>query len=122
MTSGPNAISTAGAQLFLQCVGQEIDRALPGISSIIRAIPLLVIRILEGVTGVGIDNDLDSLAQLLHGLFELLDIIYRDPAILTAEDAEYRCIDFLQLLGICSEMAVINNVRREGWLLEREVE
>ena len=95
MTSGPNAISTAGAQLFLQCVGQEIDRALPGISSIIRAIPLLVIRILEGVTCLGINLDLRFLAHLFEGLFELAGILGRNAAIFAAKNTEDRCIDLL---------------------------
>src|SRR6266403_2770924 len=49
---------------FLQRTSKKVKRAFPGVGGVIGAISLFVVRILEGVTGIGIDFDVDLLAQL----------------------------------------------------------
>ena len=74
------------------------------------------------MTGVRVNLDLHSLAEFLQSLLKLVDVIWRDPAILSAEQSQDRSIDFLERLRIGGEVAVVDDIGRQSWLLERHVE
>jgi len=95
---------------------------LPGIGRMLGAIASFIVRILEGMSGVGINHDLDFFPQLLQRLFEFLDIVYRDTAVLATKYAEDGRINLFQLFGIGGQVTIVDDRRRERWFLESHVE
>jgi len=62
----------------------------------------------------GVANlDFDLLAESLERVLKLVYVVRGDAEILAAEQAEDRSVDFLQRLGIGSEMAVVDDVGSE---------
>src|SRR5260370_41894354 len=97
------------ATLRLQVLRQESGGELPGVGGVVGAVGLLVIGVLELVSGVGEDVNVDRLAQRLHLRFELLYISRRNALVLASEDSQDVGIDLLQRGVIGGEMAVVDD-------------
>src|SRR5258708_38753733 len=119
---GPFKTYRKSANLLLERRCQEIHSTLPCVSGIFGTVALFVVRILKGMTGVRVNLGLHFLAEFLQCLLKLVDVIRRDPAILSAKQSQDWSIDFLERLRIGGEVAVVDDIGRQSWLLERHVE
>src|SRR5882724_4449638 len=72
---------------LLQRTGKEVDRAFPRVSGIVGTISLFVVGILERVSRIGINLDLNFLSKLSESLLKFLDVIGSDAAILSAKNS-----------------------------------
>src|SRR5581483_11575997 len=107
---------------MFQSAGKEVNRALPCVGRIIRAIASLVVRIFKGVASVRVDHYINFFAGLFQLLFKLLDISGRDSLVLRAEQAENGSVDFLQGVRVGGKVAVIDDGGGQSRLLQGYVE
>src|SRR5712671_1007195 len=110
------------ADLLLQRRCQEIHSTLPCVSGIFGTVAVFVVRILKGMTRIRVNLGLHSLAEFLQSLLKLVDVIRRNSAILSAKQSQDWSVDFLERLRIGGEVAVVDDIGRQSWLLERHVE
>src|SRR6266566_6440175 len=96
--------------LFFQRARKKGSDLLPGVGGVSRFVSRAVYRVLKTVARVGINRDIDFLPYLLQRLFEFLNVLGRDAAVLCAKQAQNRRLDFLQRLWIGCQMPVVNNV------------
>jgi len=75
-------------ELFFQRHRQKVDGALLRVGGVGGAVSIFVVGIFEGVAGVVVDLDVDLLSQLLELLFEFVNVVGSDAAILAAEKGQ----------------------------------
>src|SRR6185312_10006916 len=80
--------------LLLQIHVQKFHRPLPGIGGIVHAIATLVVGILKGMAGVGIDRDIYLFAQRFHLALKFLYVVRSNPFVLSSEKPKDGRVDF----------------------------
>lgn len=94
----------------------------PGIGGVGGAVAVFVIGIFESVAGVIVDLYLDLFPQLIHGGSELFYVVRCDAAILCAEQAQSRSVDFFQSFRLPGQVAVVDHERGQVRFLQGQVE
>src|SRR5271165_678437 len=92
---------------LLEIFRQKCSRQLPGFGGVVGAIALLIVRVLETVSGVGEDVDVNDLAERLHLRFEFVDVVGSDALVLPAEDAEDVGVDLLERRIVGGQVSVV---------------
>src|SRR5581483_2249981 len=96
---------------LLKILRQKRSGKFPSLLSVVRPVALLVVWILESVSGVRKYVDVDRLTQCLQVSLELLHVGGGNAFILAAEDAQNGGVDLLQSCLVGGEVSVVDDRR-----------